>query len=199
MRVGAAVVSAATCLAVLRWVACGQRGVGRVVTVAGPRAAYEANVWVPFGTSCLELAGETDGAVIHGGPMSGARCTAKAVVTAATAAVLALDATPAPLPGPCIRCGWCTDHCPARLPVAALNDAFELSLVDRARLYQSLLPRMRLAMYDAVAPFLRRQVDDHNARAPADKAIDFDKAFPAPEGLEEHRKKTPSPLRPTPP
>jgi electron transport complex protein RnfC len=34
-----------------------------------------------------------------------------------------------------VRCGWCTDHCPARLNVAALNDAFELgdiAFADRA-------------------------------------------------------------------
>ena len=66
--------------------------------------------------------------------MSGVLCDARAVVTPATPAVLSLEAADMPLPGPCLRCGWCTDHCPARLNVTALNDAFELSLVDRARL-----------------------------------------------------------------
>jgi electron transport complex protein RnfC len=56
------------------------------------------------------------------------------VVGPATTALLALDgaANHGP-PSPCIRCGWCTDHCPARLNVAALNDDYELALVDRAR------------------------------------------------------------------
>ena len=133
MSAGSAVVDAATCLAVFRWVVCGVRPLGRIVTRAGPRAEHPANLWVPFGTPCGELAGGAEGLVVHGGPMSGLVCDARAVVTPATCAVLAIDPPRVPLPSPCIRCGWCTDHCPARLNVSALNDAFELSLVASAR------------------------------------------------------------------
>jgi len=133
MAVGAAVVDAATCLAVCHWVVHGLRPLGRVVTLAGPRAPEPANVWVPFGADCRGLAGGGDGLILHGGPMAGTPCPDGAVVTPATHAVLSLEAAPPPLPSPCIRCGWCTDHCPARLNVAALNDAFELSLPERAR------------------------------------------------------------------
>ncbi len=31
------------------------------------------------------------------------------------------------------RCAWCTDHCPARLNVSALNDDYELKQIDHAR------------------------------------------------------------------
>ncbi len=65
--------------------------------------------------------------------MVGLRCLPTAVVTPATDALLAIDEAPPAVPTPCIRCGWCTDHCPARLNVAILNDDFELSLVDHAR------------------------------------------------------------------
>jgi electron transport complex protein RnfC len=133
MAVGAAVVDAATCLAVWHWVVCGLSPAGRVVTLAGPRVAQPANLWVPFGADCRRLAGSGDGLLLHGGPMGGTACREGAVVTPATNAVLSLEAARPPLPSPCIRCGWCTDHCPARLNVAALNDAFELSLVARAR------------------------------------------------------------------
>lgn len=144
LAVGAATLDATTCLAVHQWVVRGRRLLGRVVTVAGPHTARPGNFWTPFGTPCAILASLTAGpnpragsgepTLIHGGPMAGVLCDARAVVTPATAAVLSLQAAHMPLPGPCIRCGWCTDHCPARLNVTALNDAFELSLVDRARL-----------------------------------------------------------------
>ena len=133
LSVGFAVIDAATCLAVYRWVACGLPPLGRVVTLDGARAGRVGNFWVPFGTLCMELVAQQEQPVIQNGPMVGVRCKPLAVVTPATDAVLALEATvPAP-PGPCIRCCWCTDHCPARLNVSALNDAYELGQLDRAR------------------------------------------------------------------
>ena len=65
--------------------------------------------------------------------MTGWQLVAGAAVCAQTNALLALQPPAAGLPTPCIRCGWCTDNCPARLNVAALNDDFELGRVDRAR------------------------------------------------------------------
>jgi len=133
MDVGSAVVDPATCAAVYRWVAKAIPPTGRVVTVAGPRSGRSGNFFVPFGVNCLELVAQDAQPVIQNGPMIGLRCGAEAVVGCATDAVLALEASvPAP-PSPCIRCSWCTDHCPARLNVAALNDAFELSDLRRAR------------------------------------------------------------------
>jgi len=139
IAVGAAIFDAPTCLAVQQWIVHRRRVLGRVVTLAGPRTAKPGNFWTPLGMSCAELAGSTgtneaaEGPVIvHGGPMAGTLCDPAAVVTQATGALLSLDPQTMPLPSPCLRCGWCTDHCPARLNVAMLNDAFELSLVDRA-------------------------------------------------------------------
>jgi electron transport complex protein RnfC len=133
MAVGVAIVDAATCFALYRLVACGQRATGRVATIGGPCVAEPGNVWAPFGARCGELAGGGEGMLVHGGAMGGMRCDALAVVTPATNALLTLEPVAPPVPSPCIRCGWCTDLCPARLNVAALNDAFELSLVERAR------------------------------------------------------------------
>jgi electron transport complex protein RnfC len=63
------------------------------------------------------------------------RLSPAAVVGPATNAVLALKVGPEPMSTPtqCIRCGWCTDHCPARLNVAALNDDYELKQIAHAR------------------------------------------------------------------
>lgn len=133
MDVGVAVTDAATCLAVYMWVVCGVRPTGRVVTVAGPRAGRDGNYWAAFGTNCMSLLGQAVQPVIHNGPMVAIRCSPGAVVGPTTDAVLALESDmPAPA-GPCIRCSWCTDHCPARLNVAALNDAFELCDLNMAR------------------------------------------------------------------
>lgn len=131
MQVGCAVVGPATCLAIYRWIVLGQRALGRVITLGGERAEVHGNFWVPFGTLCHDLLPAAD--LIHGGPMVGLRCSPHSVVTPGTEAVLALDPTPVRLATPCMRCGWCTDHCPARLNVAALNDAFELGHTDHAR------------------------------------------------------------------
>ncbi|MDY6914495.1 MAG: 4Fe-4S dicluster domain-containing protein [Planctomycetota bacterium] len=132
MDVQAAVIDAATCFAVYRWAVCGVRPVGRVVTVAGERAERPGNFYVPFGAGCMELVGSAERSVIHGGPMTGLVCSAETVVGPATNMLLAIEPPTASLPAPCIRCGWCSDHCPARLNVAMLNDAFELGLLDRA-------------------------------------------------------------------
>lgn len=133
MDVGAAVVDPATCLAVCRWVACDQPHVSRVVTVAGEGAERRGNFHVPFGTPVADLAGRTEEVVVVGGPMTGRQATEDAVVTASTDAVLVLNPPNLAPPGPCIRCGWCTDHCPVRLNVSALNDEYELGQIDRAR------------------------------------------------------------------
>ncbi|MFP4353942.1 MAG: 4Fe-4S dicluster domain-containing protein [Phycisphaerae bacterium] len=135
MDLSVAVVDPATCFAVYRWVACDQRCTHRVVTVSGPRIDDPGNYWVPFGADCHELLGNGEQPLIHGGPMVGKRIVDRSVVNASTDALLAIDAPIPHVPTPCIRCGWCTDHCPARLNVAALNDAFELGDVayaDRA-------------------------------------------------------------------
>ena len=131
--VGVAVIDAPSCFAVFQWVARACRPAGRVVTLAGRREPAPRNVYVPFGTPCADLAGSAHRPVIHGGPMVGLRCAPDAVVTPSTDLLLCLDLPETPVPGPCIRCGWCTDCCPARLNVAALNDLFEMGQVDRAR------------------------------------------------------------------
>lgn len=131
MAVGVAVIGAAACFAAWRWVACRQAPTHRVVTVAGEGVPRAGNYWAPFGISCAALAGAPDGTV-HGGPMTGLRCVSHSVVSPATDAVLRIVQGDCSAPSPCIRCGWCADHCPGRLNVAALNDCFELGLVEQA-------------------------------------------------------------------
>jgi electron transport complex protein RnfC len=140
MDLRTAVTDPATCLAVARWVMRGQHPTHRVCTVAGERVERPGNLWTPCGAGCEELTAPhaaSAGPVIHGSPMDGWPCGPDAVVAPATDGVLAIEASPMPVPGPCVRCSWCSDHCPARLQVIGLNDAFELADLDLA---ERLLP-----------------------------------------------------------
>ncbi|MCD4824921.1 MAG: 4Fe-4S dicluster domain-containing protein [Phycisphaerae bacterium] len=131
--IGIAVIDAATCFAAYRWVACSQRLNGRVVTVSGERTSRPGNWFTPYGADCRVMArADEDGPVILGGPMIGQVAADGAVTSPGVDAVLATDPTPPGTPVQCIRCGWCRDHCPARLNVAMLNDHYELGHVSQA-------------------------------------------------------------------
>jgi len=129
--VGVAVTNAATCLALCRWVARGERPLARVVTLSGEGASEKGNFLVPFGADAGAILGGGD-VRVHGSPMRGLLLAPGAVVGPACDALVALPASRVRPPTPCIRCGWCGENCPARLDVAGLNDDFELSRVDRA-------------------------------------------------------------------
>ncbi len=134
--VGAAVIGVSAALAAWRWAARGIPPTARTVTVSGPGIAPQrhGNFLAPFGVKISDIVAPSDeAAVIHGGPMTGLLCRPDAVVTPSSEGVLAIRAKRPSAPTSCIRCGWCTDHCPARLNVAALNDTFELAQVRRAR------------------------------------------------------------------
>ncbi|MCP4378696.1 MAG: 4Fe-4S dicluster domain-containing protein [bacterium] len=137
MDVGVAVIDPATCFAVYRWMSCDQRLNGRIVTVSNDSQHSGGNYFLPFGTHCMDVVNpdkrSDEQIVIHGGPMIGALCNEATVVTPVTDAILSITPSPYAPPSPCIRCGWCSDHCPARLNVAALNDDFELSMVENAK------------------------------------------------------------------
>ncbi len=137
LAVGVAVTDAATCWAAYRWVACSELPTARVVTVAGPRISSPANMLVPFGadvSEVLDLAGaEGEGECIYGSAMTGRQVVAGAVTGPSANALLALEGEQQMTPTPCIRCGWCSGNCPARLNVSALNDDFELGRTAAAR------------------------------------------------------------------
>jgi Na+-translocating ferredoxin:NAD+ oxidoreductase subunit C len=128
-----AVTDPAACFAAWRWLAGRSPMTARVVTASGPAAGRTGNFFAPLGLDCRLLAAPAGEAwLAHGGTMSGRLCDNGAVVSAATDALVAMRPVEPVVPAPCIRCGWCTDHCPARLNVSALNDLYELAHVARA-------------------------------------------------------------------
>ena len=136
LDVRVAITDAATCWAAYRWVACGERVAGRVVTVSGAAVGRPGNYLVPFGAACAEVLAlaeaEPDQPAVYGSAMNGRQVVENATVGPACNGLLAPRAPELGQPTPCIRCGWCVDNCPARLNVSGLNDDFELGRVERA-------------------------------------------------------------------
>jgi len=137
LQVGVAVTDAATCHATYRWVACGELPTARVVTVAGHEVNKPVNLLVPFGASVEDIftyakAG-SESRFVYGSAMTGRNLVAGTVVSSATNALLAMEPTRPQSPTQCIRCGWCSDNCPAGINVAAMNDDFELGRTAAAQ------------------------------------------------------------------
>jgi len=133
-----AVAPLAACLAVRRWVVRSEPPTGMAITVAGAAVGRPGNYQTPFGAPVGHVLDAADAVVdardlCCGGPMTGTAVSTDAVIGPQTRA---LTWVPSPPPVPataCIRCSWCTDHCPVRLNVADLNDRYELGQIDRAR------------------------------------------------------------------
>ena len=132
---GCAVVTPQTCRAIYRYIACDEKTAARIVTLAGDRAKSQGNFYLPIGTVCQQVCDtqNTKQSIIANSPVIGQIATENLVVTPSLEMLVATE-LPAPTsPNQCIRCGWCTDHCPARLNVAILNDMYELCDFDSAR------------------------------------------------------------------
>ncbi len=113
--------------------------VSKTVTVDGSAVKSPKNVTAPIGTSLRDLLSfvEVDfedlGKVLYGGPMMGiAAYDLDAPIYKNTNAVLALnkkDSLP-PEQFPCIHCGKCIEHCPARLNPTAIVKAMKIENKD---------------------------------------------------------------------
>ena len=113
--------------------------VSKTVTVDGSAVKSPKNVTAPIGTSLRDLLSfveadfENLGKVLYGGPMMGiAAYDLDAPIYKNTNAVLALnkkDSLP-PEQFPCIHCGKCIEHCPARLNPTATVKAMKIENKD---------------------------------------------------------------------
>lgn len=124
VRTGVRVQSVTATLAVTDAVVRGLPQTRRVLTVAGNGIRTPRNLSVPLGTpvsACVSACGgyaSDTVLLLHGGPMSGAALSSDAVpVTSRTTGLTVLDGRGfASLPETaCIRCGRCSDCCPAGL------------------------------------------------------------------------------------
>jgi len=118
----------------------------RVVTVSGEAVAEPANLRVRIGTPMRFVFGECglgrfeDLHVLHGGPMMGERLHSLdvPVVKSSTGILAFSEAALLPahrLEEPCIRCGHCTEVCPAGLVPNLLADHCRSDQFDKAEAY----------------------------------------------------------------
>lgn len=126
IAVGAVVDNVATSAAIAKAIKFGMPLVERITTVTGPCIKEPKNLVTKVGTKFSEIIeqcggikeGVTASKLIAGGPMMGlAQCTDDISTNKGSSGILILDEKMAKAPEPqnCIKCGRCTDVCPAFL------------------------------------------------------------------------------------
>jgi electron transport complex protein RnfC len=127
MDIGCMMFNVGTCFAIADAVIYGKALVQRVVTITGEAVAKPQNVWALLGTPVDDLLQFAEylpeqqrrRKIIMGGPMMGFTVHAPLVpVVKITNCILVPAANELPdidAERPCIRCGYCTDACPAGL------------------------------------------------------------------------------------
>lgn len=114
-----------TAAAIARWVRDGEPLISRIVTVTGDGVARARNLEVRLGTPIAQLIEECGGytsrveRLLMGGAMMGIALPSDAIAivkgTNCVVAASALDLQPRMPEMPCIRCGNCSEVCPAYL------------------------------------------------------------------------------------
>ena len=131
--VGCAVFNAATCKAIHDVVYNGMPLIKRIVTVSGDIAMDAKNLWVPIGTSFIDLmdcAGfsENPYKVLSGGPMMGAAqydLTATVIKGVNAITMLGKANNFFVEDSRCLRCGKCIDACPMKLMPVMMYKAMQ--------------------------------------------------------------------------
>ena len=131
--VGCAVFNAATCKAIHDVVYNGIPLIKRIVTVSGDIAMDAKNLWVPIGTSFIDLmdcAGfsENPYKVLSGGPMMGAAqydLTATVIKGVNAITMLGKANNFFVEDSRCLRCGKCIDACPMKLMPVMMYKAMQ--------------------------------------------------------------------------
>ena len=121
-EIGAMSQNTGTCAAIAQAIDHGQVLTSRIVTVTGPGVENPGNWITPLGTPIshlIELAGGykvEQPKLIMGGPMMGLELNDDSIpVVKATNCILVMDYADQPQAQPCVRCGRCTEVCPAKL------------------------------------------------------------------------------------
>ena len=131
--VGCAVFNAATCKAIHDVVYNGMPLIKRIVTVSGDIAMDAKNLWVPIGTSFIDLmdcAGfsENPYKVLSGGPMMGAAqydLTVTVIKGVNAITMLGKANNFFVEDSRCLRCGKCIDACPMKLMPVMMYKAMQ--------------------------------------------------------------------------
>jgi len=147
MHIGVLCQNAGTTKALRDAVLLGQPLTERIVTVSGDATPHPANLNVRLGTPIRSLFSRqglndfSDIQIVHGGPMMGERLRHPDIpVVKATSGILALSQhamhAAHSAEDPCIRCGHCSEVCPASLVPNLLADFCRSDQFDKAENYQ---------------------------------------------------------------
>ena len=135
-EVGVIVNNATTAVAFGQALTQGRPIVEKVVTVSGDAVHTPANVLVPVGVKAADVIAACGGysaedvLLIAGGPMMGKTITSdQFVITPYSNALTVLKNEPVNTVA-CLRCGRCSDHCPAGLQPVRINQAEKSKNVD---------------------------------------------------------------------
>lgn len=135
-EIGVVVNNATTAIAFAHAMTTGMPIVKKMVTVSGDAINTPCNVEVPVGVSAADVikacGGYTaeDVLLIAGGPMMGKTITSDAfVITPYSNALTVLKNAPVEQVA-CLRCGKCSDHCPAGLQPVRINNAEKAKNID---------------------------------------------------------------------
>ena len=139
--VGCAVFNAATCKAIHDAVYNGMPLVKRIVTVSGDISMDAKNLWVPIGTSFIDLmdcAGfsENPYKVLSGGPMMGAAqydLTVTVIKGVNAITMLGRKNRFSVEDSRCLRCGKCIDACPMKLMPVLMYKAMQSGDIDEMK------------------------------------------------------------------
>ena len=139
--VGCAVFNAATCKAIHDVVYSGMPLTHRIVTVSGDIAMDAKNLWVPIGTTFIDLMdcvgfSENPYKVLSGGPMMGATqydLTATVIKGVNAITMLGKKNRFNVEDSRCLRCGKCIDVCPMKLMPVLMYKAMQSGDIEEMK------------------------------------------------------------------
>ncbi|MEG0077291.1 RnfABCDGE type electron transport complex subunit C [Anaerorhabdus sp.] len=132
---GCIVNNATTAVAMAQALREGKPIVEKIITVSGDGIKTPSNVKVPVGVSAKEVVEACGGyaaedvLLIAGGPMMGKTITSDAFVIAPYSNALTVFINKPVEAIKCLRCGKCSDHCPAGLQPVRINNAAKVNNV----------------------------------------------------------------------
>ena len=140
-EVGVVVNNSTTAISLSKGIREGKAITERIVTVSGNGVKEPANVKVAVGTPANEIIGfiggyideEVDGVILNGGPMMGNSLMNDTFVIAPYMNALTVLVREDTVPLPCLKCGMCTDHCPANLQPVKIIQAEKAANVDMVK------------------------------------------------------------------
>lgn len=136
IEVGCIVSNATTAMALGQALTTGKPIVEKIVTVSGDGVKQPTNVCTPVGVTAHDIIEQIGGyasedvLLIAGGPMMGKTINTDSFVVTPSSNALTVFINKEVEEIACLRCGKCSDHCPAGLQPVRINNAAKTGNVD---------------------------------------------------------------------